>query len=86
MFTGIVTDIGIVERVEALADTRVVIRTSYDTSTIDLGASISCSGVCLTVIDKGPELVRGRHIRRDDLAAPRKANGPKGAGSTWSAR
>ncbi|CUS44590.1 MAG: riboflavin synthase [Pseudomonadota bacterium] len=54
MFTGIVTDIGIIERVEALADTRVVIGTSYDTATIDLGASISCSGVCLTVIDKGP--------------------------------
>jgi riboflavin synthase len=54
MFTGIVTDIGTVERVEALADTRVVIGTSYDTATIDLGASISCSGVCLTVIDKGP--------------------------------
>ena len=54
MFTGIVTDIGIIERVEALAHTRVVIGTSYDTATIDLGASISCSGVCLTVIDKGP--------------------------------
>jgi len=52
MFTGIVTDIGTIERVEALADTRVVIGTRYDTSTIDLGASISCSGVCLTVIDK----------------------------------
>ena len=54
MFTGIVTDIGTIERVEALADTRVVIGTRYDTTTIDLGASISCSGVCLTVIDKGP--------------------------------
>ena len=54
MFTGIVTDIGTIDRVEALADTRVVIRTSYDTSTVELGASISCSGVCLTVIDKGP--------------------------------
>ena len=54
MFTGIVTDIGTIERVEALADTRVVIGTIYDTTTIDLGASISCSGVCLTVIDKGP--------------------------------
>ncbi|MES1974633.1 MAG: riboflavin synthase [Pseudomonadota bacterium] len=52
MFTGIITDIGTIERVEALADTRVVIRTAYDTTTIDLGASIACSGVCLTVIDK----------------------------------
>ena len=54
MFTGIITDIGTIERVEALADTRVRISTSYDTATIDLGASISCSGVCLTVVDKGP--------------------------------
>jgi riboflavin synthase len=52
VFTGIVSDIGVIERVEALADTRVVIRASYDISTIDLGASIACSGVCLTVIDK----------------------------------
>jgi len=54
MFTGIITDIGTIERVEALADRRVRIATSYDAATIDLGASISCSGVCLTVIDKGP--------------------------------
>jgi riboflavin synthase len=54
MFTGIITDIGTIERVEALGDTRVRIATSYDTATIDLGASISCSGVCLTVVDKGP--------------------------------
>ena len=53
MFTGIITDIGTIARVEALADTRVVVRSGYDPATIDLGASISCSGVCLTVIDKG---------------------------------
>ena len=54
MFTGIVTDIGRIESVETLADTRVRISTSYDTTTVDLGASIACSGVCLTVVDKGP--------------------------------
>ena len=54
MFTGIVTDIGTVEAVETRADTRVRIATCYDTATIDLGASIACSGVCLTVVDKGP--------------------------------
>ncbi|MCK8457773.1 riboflavin synthase [Sphingomonas faeni] len=54
MFTGIVTDIGTVTRVESPGDTRVVIATAYDTTTVDLGASISCSGVCLTVVDKGP--------------------------------
>jgi riboflavin synthase len=53
MFTGIVTDIGIIDRVETQGDTRVTVSTAYDTDTIDLGASISCSGVCLTVVDKG---------------------------------
>jgi riboflavin synthase len=54
MFTGIITDVGTIESVEARGDTRAVIRTSYDMDTVDLGASIACSGVCLTVVDKGP--------------------------------
>lgn len=54
MFTGIVTDIGTVEAVEQRGDARVRIATAYDTAGVDLGASISCSGVCLTVVDKGP--------------------------------
>jgi len=55
MFTGIITDIGTIERIEQRGDLRVRVATAYDTATIDLGASISCSGVCLTVIDKsGP--------------------------------
>ncbi|MDB5679052.1 riboflavin synthase [Sphingomonas bacterium] len=54
MFTGIITDIGTIERVERRGDLRVRVATAYDTATVDLGASISCSGVCLTVIDKGP--------------------------------
>jgi riboflavin synthase len=54
MFTGIITDIGTVAEVERRGDLRVRIRTGYDTDTIDLGASIACSGVCLTVVDKGP--------------------------------
>jgi riboflavin synthase len=54
MFTGIVTDVGKVRSAEQRGDLRLVIDTGYDTSTIDLGASIACSGVCLTVVDKGP--------------------------------
>jgi riboflavin synthase len=54
MFTGIVTDIGTVTTVESQGDTRVIVSTAYDTATVDLGASIACSGVCLTVVDKGP--------------------------------
>jgi riboflavin synthase len=54
MFTGIITNVGSIESVETRGDTRVVVRTAYDTGTVDLGASIACSGVCLTVVDKGP--------------------------------
>jgi riboflavin synthase len=54
MFTGIVSDIGTIDRIERRGDTRVVVGTAYDTATVDLGASIACSGVCLTVVDKGP--------------------------------
>lgn len=53
MFTGIVTDTGTVRGVEARGDTRFVIGTAYDTATIATGASIACSGCCLTVTDKG---------------------------------
>ena len=53
MFTGIITDIGRIEAVEQRGDTRLKIACGYDMSTVDLGASIACSGVCLTVVDKG---------------------------------
>ena len=52
MFTGIITDIGHIERVEDRGDLRVVIGTTYDMDSVALGASIACSGVCLTVVDK----------------------------------
>lgn len=54
MFTGIITDIGTIEAVEQRGDLRIRIATAFDTATIDLGASIACSGVCLTVVDLGP--------------------------------
>ncbi|RYE01612.1 MAG: riboflavin synthase [Sphingomonadales bacterium] len=53
MFTGIVTDIGTIEAADTQGDLRVRVVTAYDTATIDLGASVACSGVCLTVVDKG---------------------------------
>ena len=55
MFTGIITDIGTVRSVEQRGDLRLTIGTSYDLSTVDLGASIACSGACLTVVDKGED-------------------------------
>lgn len=54
MFTGIITDIGRVRSVaETARDLRYEIETAWDMAGIDLGASISHSGVCLTVVEKG---------------------------------
>jgi riboflavin synthase len=55
MFTGIVTDVGIVRSAEQRGDLRLVIATGYDMDSVDLGASIACSGACLTVVDKGED-------------------------------
>ena len=55
MFTGIVTDVGTVRSAEQRGDLRIIVATSYDLDTVDLGASIACSGVCLTVVDKGED-------------------------------
>ncbi len=55
MFTGIITDVGQVRHVEKRGDLRARIGTSYDTAGIDLGASIACDGVCLTVIETGAD-------------------------------
>jgi riboflavin synthase len=54
MFTGIVTDVGRVAAIEKRGDTRLRIETAYDTNEIPIGASIACSGPCLTVVEKGP--------------------------------
>ena len=53
MFTGIVTAVGTVRSVEARGDLRAVIACPYDPAGIAIGASIACSGVCLTVVDRG---------------------------------
>lgn len=54
MFTGIITDVGTIESVERRGDLRVRVGTAYDTDSVVIGASIACSGVCLTVVDKAP--------------------------------
>jgi riboflavin synthase len=54
MFTGIVTDVGTISAVEERNDVRrITIGTAYDTTTIAIGASINCAGVCLTVVALG---------------------------------
>lgn len=55
MFTGIITDIGTVLDVEIAGDMRARIGTHYNTNDIDIGASIASDGVCLTVVDLGPD-------------------------------
>lgn len=55
MFTGIITDIGNVSAVEMRGDMRARISCQYDMAGVDMGASIACDGVCLTVVDKGPD-------------------------------
>ncbi len=53
MFTGIITDVGQVRAVEKRGDTRYTIATRYPMGDIAIGASIACSGPCLTVVEKG---------------------------------
>ena len=55
MFTGIITDIGEIRQVEERGDRHVRIGTGYEMGGVDLGASIACDGVCLTVVDKGAD-------------------------------
>lgn len=55
MFTGIITDIGRVVALEKRGDLRARIATGYDTDGIDIGASIACDGVCLTVVALGED-------------------------------
>ncbi|MGF1457119.1 MAG: riboflavin synthase [Alphaproteobacteria bacterium] len=56
MFTGLITDVGQVRAIrtgDGGQDTRIEIATAYDLEAVPLGASIACSGVCLTAVDKG---------------------------------
>ena len=55
MFTGIITDIGTVRAIAKHGDTRFEIATGYDVANIAIGASIACSGCCLTVIEKAAD-------------------------------
>lgn len=55
MFTGIITDVGRIVAAEQRGDLRLRIACGYDMAGVDLGASIACSGVCLTVVDKGED-------------------------------
>lgn len=53
MFTGIVTAVGTIREAQQKGDLRAVIACPYDPAKIAIGASIACSGVCLTVVERG---------------------------------
>ncbi len=55
MFTGIITDLGTIRTAERRGDLRLIIGCGYDMAGVDLGASIACSGCCLTVVNKGAD-------------------------------
>jgi riboflavin synthase len=55
MFTGIITDLGEIRALERRGDLRARIGTAYDTASIEIGASIACDGVCLTVTATGED-------------------------------
>ncbi len=52
MFTGLIQDVGVIRGIERAGDTRIEIDTEFDMSEVAIGASIACSGICLTVTDK----------------------------------
>jgi riboflavin synthase len=54
MFTGIVTDVGRIERLEDRGDLRARIACGFEPGSIARGASIACDGICLTAVDRGP--------------------------------
>jgi riboflavin synthase len=68
MFTGIVSDIGEVIAIEKRGDTRLMIATAYDPDGIAIGASIACSGCCLTAVETG-RLQDGRGFFAVDASA-----------------
>ena len=55
MFTGIVTHIGSVRQIIKGGDTRLEITVPFETGDLDIGASVACSGACMTVIEKGAD-------------------------------
>lgn len=86
MFTGIITDVGEVLEVQSRGDMRARIATGYDVAGIDIGASIACDGICLTVValgtaprdwfevDISAETLSKTNIGRNGWAAGRRIN------------
>ena len=81
MFTGIITDVGSIAQLDQGGDLRARIHTKYDMDTVDIGASIACNGVCLTVITKGCESgqnwfdveISAESVSKTNIASGRKS-------------
>lgn len=85
MFTGIVTDMGEIERLEDRGDLRARIRTVYPSDSIALGASIACDGVCLTVVDRGARTEGGAWFDVDISAETVARTNIRSEGTAWAA-
>jgi riboflavin synthase len=81
MFTGIITDVGEIISVEQRGDLKARIGCKYDAAGIDIGASIACNGVCLTVTDRGT--ADGRSWFDVDVSAETVSK--TNIGESWSA-
>lgn len=88
MFTGIITDQGRVLELEKRGDLRARIATHYDVDGIDIGASIACDGVCLTVIALGRSQKTGLTSKSlpKRLGPPIWVRGPWGISPIWNGR
>ena len=78
MFTGIIIDVGEVLAVERAGDLRARIATALDVSTLDIGASVACDGVCLTVVAKGADPRPWFEVQVSAETVARTAIGPNG--------
>ncbi len=77
MFTGIITDIGTVLSTEDRGDHYLRVQTSFDMAQVAMGASIACSGICLTVVDKGDDWF-GVTLSQETLSLTTAGNWQKG--------
>lgn len=76
MFTGIVSDVGEVRRIENRGDLHITIATHFDVSDLEVGASIACAGICLTIVGKG-----SANDRRFDVIASHETTSRTTAGA-----
>ena len=84
MFTGLITDIGRLSRRDPLEKgARFEIETNYPMAPVKIGASIACSGACLTVVEKGDSWF-AVDVSTETMSMTTLDDWSRGAGLTWS--